>query len=79
MYSPLEEVHRGDGVQVDPKMIESTAQAAYGFVRTYYRVGIEISEPLQRPRQLRLRLVDQQRRSMKRLQLNYPRYLLPVQ
>jgi len=78
MYSPLEEVHPGDAAQVDPKMIESTAQAAYDFVRTYYRVGVEISEPLQRPRQLRLRLVDQQR-SMKRLQLNYPRYLLPVQ
>jgi von Willebrand factor type A domain len=79
MFSPLEEVHRGDGAHVDPKMIESTAQAAYGFVQTYYRVGVEISEPLQRPRQLSLELVDQQKRSMKHLQLNYPRYLLPLQ
>jgi len=79
MSSPLEEVHPGDGAHVDPKMIESTAQAAYGFVRTYYRVGVEISEPLHKPRQLRLELVDQQRKSMKHLQLNYPRYLLPLQ
>jgi hypothetical protein len=60
-------------------MIESTAKAAYGFVRTYYRVGVETSEPLQRPRKLRLELVDQQKRSMKHVQLNYPRYLLPLQ
>jgi hypothetical protein len=79
MFSPLEEVHRGDGAHVDPKMIESTAQAAYGFVQTYYRVGVELSEPRQRPRQLSLELVDQQKRSMKHLQLNYPRYLLPLQ
>jgi von Willebrand factor type A domain len=79
MFSMLEEVHPGDGVHVAPEMIESTAQAAYGFVRTYYRVGVEISEPLQRPRQLRLELVDQQKRSMKHLQLNYPRHLLPLQ
>jgi hypothetical protein len=79
MFSLLEEAHQGDGAHVASKMIESTTQAAYGFVRTYYRVGVEISEPLQRPRQLRLQLVDQQKRTMKQLQLNYPRYLLPLQ
>ena len=75
MYSALG-VHQAGSV--DPKMIESTAQAAYGFVRTYYRVDVEVSEPLKRAHKLRLQLVDQQRRSMSHLQLNYPRYLLPL-
>jgi hypothetical protein len=63
MFNMLEEVNLGDGAHVAPEMIESTAQAAYGFVRTYYRAGVEISEPLQRPRQLRLELVDQQKKA----------------
>jgi len=65
------------GARVDPETLASTAQAAYAFARTYYRVDLDVSEPIQNPRQLTLEVLDQQGRSMKHLQLNYPRYLLP--
>jgi von Willebrand factor type A domain len=75
----LNEVQPFSGSRVDPEKLDSTAQAAYAFARTYYRVGLEVSGPIQKPRQLTLEVLDQQKRSMKHLQLNYPRYLLPVQ
>jgi len=65
------------GARVDPETLASTAQAAYAFARTYYRVGLEVSESIQNPRQLTLEVLDEQRKSMKHMQLNYPRYLLP--
>jgi len=77
--NPLSEVQPFSGARVDPEKLESTAEAAYAFVRTYYRVGLEVSEPIQKPRQLTLEMLNQQRRSMKHLQLNYPRCLLPPQ
>jgi len=77
MAGPLQQVQSGNGVRVDPQTMESTAKAAYAFVRTYYRVVLEISEPIQKPRQLHLELVDQQRRKIKDVQLSYARYLVP--
>jgi len=77
VINPLNEVQPFVGARVDPETLASTAQTAYAFARTYYRVGLEVSEPIQKPRQLTLEVLDQQKRSMKYLQLNYPRYLLP--
>jgi hypothetical protein len=77
VINPLNEVQPLSGARVDQERLASTAQAAYAFARTYYRVGLEVSEPIQKPRQLTLEVLDEQRRSMKHLQLNYPRYLLP--
>lgn len=75
----LSEVQLFSGARVDPGKLESTAEAAYAFARTYYRVDLEVSEPIQNPHQLTLEVLDQQRRSMKHLRLNYPHYLLPRQ
>jgi hypothetical protein len=79
VMNPLNEVQPFRGARVDPETLASTAHAAYAFARTYYRVGLEVSEPIQQPLQLTLEVLDQQKRSMKHLQLNYPRYLLPPQ
>jgi len=77
VINPLSEVQPMSGARVAPDTLASTAQAAYAFARTYYRVDLDVSEPIQNPRQLTLEVLDQQGRSMKQLQLNYPRYLLP--
>ena len=77
VINPLSQVQPMSGARVDPETLASTAQAAYAFARTYYRVDLDVSEPIQNPRQLTLEVLDQQGRSMKHLQLNYPRYLLP--
>lgn len=77
VINPLNEVQPMSGARVDPETLASTAEAAYAFARTYYRMGLEVSEPIQKPLQLTLEVLDQQRRSTKHLQLNYPRYLLP--
>jgi hypothetical protein len=77
VINPLNEVQPLSGARVDLVRLASTAQAANAFARTYYRVGLEVSEPIQKPRQLTLEVLDEQRRSMKHLQLNYARYLLP--
>jgi hypothetical protein len=68
-----------NGARVDLEKLESTAEAAYAFSRTYYRLGLDVSEPIQKPRQLTLEVLDQQRRRMKYWRLSYPRYLLPLQ
>jgi hypothetical protein len=60
--NPLSEVQPISGARVDPEKLESTAEAAYAFARTYYRVALEVSEPIQKPRQLTLEVLDQQRR-----------------
>jgi hypothetical protein len=78
VINPLSEVQPFSGAGVDPEKLESTAEAAYAFVRTYYRVSLEVSEPIQKLRQLTLEVLDQQKRSMKHLRLNYPHYLLPL-
>ena len=78
VINPLNEVQPFGGARVDPEKLDSTAQAAYAFTRTYYRVGLEVSGPIQKPCQLTLEVLDQQKK-MKHLQLNYPRYLLPLQ
>jgi len=77
VINPLSEVQPMSGARVAPDTLASAAQAAYAFARTYYRVDLDVSEPIQNPRQLTLEVLDQQGRSMKQLQLNYPRYLLP--
>lgn len=77
LINPLNEIEPMSGTRVDSETLASTAQAAYAFAQTYYRVHLEISEPIQKPRQLTLEVSGQQRRTIKHLQLNYPRYLLP--
>ena len=77
VINALNEVQPMSGARVDPETLASTAQAAYAFARTYYRVALEVSESIQNPRQLTLEVLDEQRKSMKHIQLNYPRYLLP--
>ena len=77
VINPLKEVQPFYGARVDPETLASTAQDAYAFARTYYRVSLEVSGTVPKPRQLTLEVQDQQKRGMKHLQLNYPRYLLP--
>jgi len=77
VINPLKEVQPFHGARVDPETLASTAQDAYAFARTYYRVSLEVSGTVPKPRQLTLEVQDQQKRGMKHLQLNYPRYLLP--
>ena len=77
VINPLNEVQPSGGARVGPETLASTAKAAYAFARTYYRVSLDVSESIQKPRQLTLEVLDQERRNMKQVQLNYPRYLLP--
>jgi hypothetical protein len=59
-------------IRVDPEKLESTAEAAYAFARTYYRVGLEVSEPLQKPRQLTLRSVESAKKKHEALAIKLP-------
>ena len=68
-------VRYGGGARIDSGTSESTAKAAYSFVRTYYRVGLGISGPITKPNPLHLELVDHEGRKLKGAQLTYPRYL----
>ncbi len=77
VINPLNEIQPFHGARVDPDTLVSTAQAAYAFTRTYYRLGLEVSDPIQKPRQLRLEIEDKRKGNIKGLQVNYPRYLLP--
>lgn len=77
VINPLTEFQPFSGARVDPESLASTAQAAYAFARTYYRLGLEVSEPIEKPRQLRLEIGDKRKANIKGLHLNYARYLLP--
>jgi hypothetical protein len=65
-----------NGASVDPDTLASTAQAAYAFPQTFYRVTLEVQGVEQKPRQLRLEIVDKPKGTIKGLKLSYPRYLL---
>jgi len=73
---PLTEVQPFNGARVDPDTLTSTAQAAYAFAQTFYRLTLEVQSIEQKPRQLRLEIVDKQKGAIKGLKLSYPRYLL---
>lgn len=77
LISPMVEIQPFNGALVDPDTLASTASAAYAFVQTYYRLDLEVSEPIQKPHQLQLELVDRERRKIQGLHLNYPHYLGP--
>ncbi len=62
---------------VDPHIIGHSVRAAYGFVKTFYRVELDVSGPIRRPRKFSLEVLDQQGRNLERVELNYSRYLLP--
>jgi len=64
------------GVRVDPDVLESTAQVAYIFSQAFYRLTLKFSRLEQKPRQLRLEIVDKRKEAIKGLKLSYPRYLL---
>jgi len=71
-------VQLGNGVRVNSQALDSNAKAAYAFVRAYYQVSLEVSGTLGKPNRLHLEVVDQKRRKLKGVKLNYPRYLLPL-
>lgn len=62
---------------LNPQTINLSAETVYDFVRTLYRVELEVSDPIRKPHKFTLELLDQQGRKMKQIKLNYPRYLLP--
>jgi len=76
VINPLKEIQPFSGARVDPETLASTAQAAYTFTQAYYRLSLKVADPSQKPRQLRLEIVDQQKGKIQGLHLNYPRYLL---
>jgi len=76
VINPLKETQPFIGARVDPETLASTAQAAYTFTQAYYQLSLKIADPLQKRRQLRLEIVDQQKGKIQGLHLNYPRYLL---
>jgi hypothetical protein len=73
----LNKIQPFSGASVDSDTLASTAQAAYAFTRTYYRLDLEVSEPIEKPRQLRLEIGDKRKGNIKGLHLNYSRYLVP--
>jgi len=63
--------------RADRKQIPATARAAYRLVRDVYRVELEVSEPITKPRKLTLEVLDAQGHRLRDVQLLYPRYLAP--
>lgn len=76
VINPLNDVQPMNGARVDPDTLASTAQAAYAFVQTFYRVTLEVQGVEQKPRQLRIEIVDKPKGTIKGWKLSYPRYLL---
>lgn len=65
-------------LRLDPKHINAVARAAYQLVRHVYRLDFELSEPLRKRRKLKLEVLNEQGRRVKKLNLLYPRYLTPL-
>jgi len=76
-WQPFRIPSGGFFAQTDPRLIRSTALTAYSLIRNLYRVELETAGPITKSRKITLKVVDEQGRKLKDVDLIYPRYLEP--